>query len=86
MKRIALFLALLFPSSLLAIDASGPINHDEAISVELPVSEHLLNKGGRDGYGLCVFASVEHAAIWHNCEPLFGLLDWMTSKPGGGYP
>jgi hypothetical protein len=56
------------------------------IDCDLPGSEHLKNKGGRDGAGLCVFTSIDHAARWQNVPQLVGFRDWMTRHPGGGYP
>jgi hypothetical protein len=53
---------------------------------DLPVDLQQKNAAGRDGAGLCVFASMRHTGRWQN-DPVFGgLFDWMKSKPGGGYP
>lgn len=56
------------------------------LSIDLPQSEHLKNKGGRDGAGLCVFTSIDHASRWQNETDLIGFRDFMTKYPGGGYP
>lgn len=68
------------------------------IQIDLPGSQHLKNKGGNDrtkynprgepgkGLGLCVFTSIEHAARWQNIPALIDFRDWMTTKPGGGWP
>jgi hypothetical protein len=64
----------------------GPENDGRDVSTELPTSEHLRNKGGSDGAGLCVFTSIDHAARWQNVESLVGFRDFMTQYPGGGYP
>lgn len=56
------------------------------ICIDLPESQHLKNKGGSDGAGLCVFTSTEHAARWSETSALFGFRDWMTRYPGGGWP
>lgn len=56
------------------------------IHCDLPGSEHLKNKGGRDGAGLCVFTSIDHSARWQQVPQLIGFRDWMTKHPGGGYP
>jgi hypothetical protein len=56
------------------------------IHCDLPASEHLKNKGGSDGAGLCVFTSIDHSARWHNVSQLVGFRDWMTKYPGGGTP
>lgn len=53
---------------------------------DLPVSQHMRNKGGSDGAGLCVFTSVEHASRWQNVPELAGFQTWMTRRPGGGWP
>jgi hypothetical protein len=61
-------------------------------SVILPQGQRLHNTGGMGpggpgtGAGLCVFTSLEHAGRWQNIEALRGLQQWMTHKPGGGYP
>jgi hypothetical protein len=53
---------------------------------DLPTDLHQKNSAGRDGAGLCVFASLRHTGRWQN-DPVFGgLFDWMKTKPGGGYP
>lgn len=56
------------------------------ILCDLPGSQHLQNKGGSDGAGLCVFTSVDHAARWQNVPALVGFRDYMTRYPGGGWP
>lgn len=59
---------------------------DENIQCDLPGDLHIHNKGGSDGAGLCVFASMHHAGVWQN-DPVFaGLFEWMRQHPGGGYP
>ncbi len=54
--------------------------------IDLPANLHLKNRGGRDGAGLCVFASITHAAHWQSVKELEDFFQWMFSKPGGGYP
>ena len=56
------------------------------IDIDLPMSQQLSNKGGRDGAGLCVFTSVNNAANWQGVPILRDLRDWMTKYPGGGTP
>lgn len=68
------------------------------IQIDLPGSQHLRNKGGNDrtrnnprgepgkGSGLCVFTSIDHCARWANVTSLIDFRDWMTTKPGGGWP
>jgi hypothetical protein len=59
----------------------------EQIQVDLPGSEQLKNIGGKDGAGLCVFTSLEHAGRWQHDEELRGLQQKMhQNDPGGGYP
>lgn len=64
----------------------GPTQGGEAVQIDLPVTEHLKNKGGSDGSGLCVFTSIDHAARWPNEPALIGFRDFMTRHPGGGWP
>jgi hypothetical protein len=64
---------------------TDPITHLE-LQIDLPGSQHLKNKGGSDGAGLCVFASMDHAARWHRIKPLIGILERMRRYPGGGWP
>jgi hypothetical protein len=56
------------------------------VQVDLPPDLRMHNTGGRDGAGLCVFTSINHAAIWQDIEALMDFQKWMKSKPGGGYP
>lgn len=55
-------------------------------AVDLPANLHIKNVGGRDGAGLCVFTSVELAAIYQNETRFFGFQKWMTKHLGGGWP
>jgi len=65
----------------------GPVSPDGVeIQVDLPADQHLRNKSGTDGAGLCVFTSIDHTARWQNVPSLIGFRDWMTRYPGGGYP
>ncbi len=66
--------------------AGGPELNGEQITTDMPTSEHLINKGGVDGAGLCVFTSIEHCAVWANEPSLIGFRDFMTRHEGGGYP
>lgn len=66
---------------------SGPTGPDGTeIACDLPGHQHLRNKGGSDGAGLCVFTSIDHSARWQQVPQLIGFRDWMTRHPGGGYP
>lgn len=64
----------------------GPTYDGRTIKCNLPISEHLRNKVGTDRYGLCVWASGDHAARWQYVPELIGLLDYMTKFKGGGWP
>jgi hypothetical protein len=59
---------------------------DEEITCDLPQTEKFRNQGGRDGAGLCVFASITWSARYQNERKLFDLFDKMRQEPGGGYP
>lgn len=52
----------------------------------LPGEFHIKNRGGSDGAGLCVFASIQHSAKWQSVPQLEDLFSWMFKHPGGGYP
>lgn len=56
------------------------------LACDLPGSLHLKNRGGSDGAGLCVFASLKHSAQYQNVDPLKGIFEFMFTRPGGGYP
>src|SRR4051794_24575544 len=66
---------------------AGPALEDGTeIDCDLPTSLHVRNRGGSDGAGLCVFASMRHSGLWSD-EPVFAaLFEWMWARPGGGYP
>lgn len=65
----------------------GPVHPSGAqVNCDLPATRHLKNKGGSDGAGLCVFASLDMSSDWHNEPAVRGILDWMTKYKGGGYP
>jgi hypothetical protein len=70
-----------------SIRENGPELDGEAVTCDLPTSEHLRNLGSAiDGGGLCVFTSIDHAARWANEPTLIGFRDFMRRYPGGGYP
>lgn len=63
------------------------------IQIDMPPELQMRNTGGSDGprgpgsgSGLCVFTSVNHAAIWQGVEVLKDFQKWMTHYPGGGTP
>lgn len=67
---------------------AGRAYDGEEISADLPGSEHLKNVGSKkDGAGMCVFSSIEMAALWQGLECMRGWRNWCaTNYPGGGYP
>lgn len=76
-----------FPALFLVLQVGGPLHPSGAeVDIDYPEKRHLRNKVGSDGAGLCVFTSVEMAADWANETSLLGFRDWMTRRPGGGYP
>jgi hypothetical protein len=70
-----------------AARVGGPVLDDGTeIDLDLPSRLHVRNRGGSDGLGLCVFASMRHSGLWAD-EPVFAaLFEWMFTRPGGGYP
>jgi hypothetical protein len=65
---------------------NGPVYNGTRAVVDLPGSQHMKNVGGRDGAGLCVFTSIQHAARWHGLYELEGYRAYMETQPGGGWP
>src|SRR5207253_8849189 len=66
--------------------AGAALEDGTEIDCDLPASLHVRNRGGSDGSGLCVFASMRHSGLWSD-EPVFAaLFQWMWTRPGGGYP
>lgn len=65
----------------------GPVAPDGTEpQIDLPGHLHLKNRGGSDGAGLCVFASITHSAHWQTVPQLEDLFQYMFRFPGGGYP
>lgn len=56
------------------------------IGPNLPDALKVRNVGGSDGAGLCVFTSIQWASHWQNERALWGLQQWMRSRPGGSWP
>ena len=84
-----LFLALLLFSQIEATSVEGGRTSPdgaEEIQIDLPGTQQMKNTGGRDGAGLCVFTSIEHAGRWQNVDAILGLQKKMTKEQGGGYP
>jgi hypothetical protein len=71
----------------LAASVNGPTAPDGTeVQNDLPAELHVRNRGGSDGAGLCVFASLKHSAIFQEVTPLKEIFEYMFSRPGGGYP
>ena len=70
------------------ITVGGPLGPDSKTEVtcDLPVEARHKNRGGRDGAGLCVFASLDHAALYQNDRAVTGIFQKMFAEPGGGWP
>lgn len=64
--------------------AVGPTGIE--VACDLPPACRMRNVGGRDGAGLCVFTSINHAAHWQNEPRLKEFQRQMRAEPGGGYP
>lgn len=63
----------------------GPVHDGVAVTVDLPVEQHVKNFGApQDKMGLCVFASMDMAARWHACRELVDVIHKL--KSGGGWP
>lgn len=71
-----------------AATLGGPTSADgkTEVTCDLPVAERTKNTGGRDGAGLCVFTSIQHAAVWQNERRLTNFQARMRQEAGGGYP
>lgn len=91
----ALLSAVLLAAAAFAGDPSfgvlaegGPVAPDgkTQVACDVPVELRQKNTGGRDGAGLCVFTSIEHAARYQNEHRLWNFQRDMTGEPGGGYP
>ena len=71
------------PTEVIVPDGDSHDGH--AIVTPLPVHMRLENKSGM-GLGLCVFTSINNAALWQDVKQLQGFRDWMTKRKGGGWP
>ncbi len=58
------------------------------ITADLPGSQQIRNIGSkRDGAGMCVFSSIEMAALHAGLEQMRGWRNWCAAKyDGGGWP
>lgn len=89
MKRLACVLLLLLAGPAVATPRlGGPVAPDGVtrVTIDFPLALRAANTGGRDGYGLCVFTSVMHAARWQKETPLEDFQALMRKEPGGGWP
>ncbi len=72
---------------LLGASVGGPLGPGGVeVQNDMPREMHLRNRGGSDGAGLCVFASIQHSALWQDVPQLAHIFEWMQKKPGGGWP
>lgn len=63
----------------------GPSHNGVEVMCDLPSEQHVKNFGApKDGAGLCVFASMDMDARWHNIKPLIGIIKKL--QEGGGWP
>jgi hypothetical protein len=68
-----------------AAAVNGPVHEGVEVDVDLPLSQHVKNFGApADGQGLCVFASLDMAARWHNARQLVDVIHRVNQ--GGGWP
>ena len=67
---------------------NGLTHGNETITCDLPGSQHIQNIGSKiNGAGMCVFSSIEMAALYSGLEQMRGWRNWCaTSMPGGGWP
>lgn len=64
---------------------NGPSHNGTEVTIDLPRDQHVRNFGApKDGQGLCVFASMDMAARWHNLKPLIDIIHKIPD--GGGWP
>jgi hypothetical protein len=70
------------------LSTGGGIGPDAKTEVACDLPSDLLfhNVGGRDGGGLCVFASITYAALYQNEPKLIGFFDAMKKERGSGWP
>lgn len=66
----------------------GPIHNGVEIEIDLPAEQHVKNfgvpLGAKRPVGLCVFATLDMDARWHNVRELIGIIHKI--KVGGGWP
>lgn len=87
LRCLALSFLLLGGAMLGGAQVGGPTHPDGTeADLDLPAERHQRNQAGRDGRGLCVFASLGMAADWAHVTPLVDFAGYMTRHEGGGYP
>lgn len=100
LKRMFLCLSVLVLSQAGHAENSfinGLTHNGESITCDLPGSQHIRNigskvptidrRGHKEYAGMCVFSSIEMAALYAGLEQMRGFRDWVASKyEGGGWP
>jgi hypothetical protein len=88
MKRFSAFATVLaLAGAGWAASVNGPVAPDGTeAACDLPRELQVRNRGGSDGAGLCVFASIKHSAVWQDVDALKNIFEYMFRRPGGGYP
>ena len=91
MKKLCLVLLLFLGGEQSYAQTSfinGITHGKESITCDLPGSQHIKNIGSKvDGSGMCVFTSIEMAALHAGLEQMRGFRNWVAEKyAGGGWP
>lgn len=93
--RRALFSLILAGVLLRDVDAgagsaikNGSVHNGTEVDVDIPRMMRQQNSGSRipPFLGLCVWASLQMLANYHNCTPLRDIFEKRRNKPGGGWP
>jgi len=85
--RAMLMMMLLMPAVGGQSTIAGRSYQGEEVTCDLPAPEQMKNRGGRDGAGMCVLTSIEHAARWAGMREWRGLRDYVAEREaGGGWP
>ena len=56
------------------------------VDVDIPRLLRQQNERGVDGLGLCVWATLQMLANYHNCTKLMDIFEQMRHERGGGWP
>jgi hypothetical protein len=90
MRKVVLMVLLFLcqPATAQNSFINGLTHGNESITCDLPGSQHIKNIGSKiDGSGMCVFTSVEMAALHAGLEQMRGFRNWVADKyAGGGWP